>query len=239
MKIYKNVQAIDIAIERILHFISSENLSSGEKLPSERFMSETWGIHRTTLRSALKKLNNINIIELIPGRGIYVAPKKIKRNVQDAHSMTETMSELSLDMKSYVINSKIIKCNEDLAKKLTASVGDDIYILQRLRVLDEVPYIIEFSYINITYYPFILNYDYNNHSLYRAFSEHNIKICEGFETLKVEELDNNYCDTLNMDHGSFVYKISGVSFDKDKNIVEYFESLSKVENVVFSSRLTR
>ncbi|WP_373903680.1 GntR family transcriptional regulator, partial [Vibrio parahaemolyticus] len=56
MKIYKNVQAIDIAIERILHFISSENLSSGEKLPSERFMSETWGIHRTTLRSALKKL---------------------------------------------------------------------------------------------------------------------------------------------------------------------------------------
>lgn len=239
MNIYKNIQAIDVAIEKILHFINSENLSPGEKLPSERFMSEAWGINRTTLRSALKKLKNINVIELIPGSGVYVAPKKIQRNVQDAHSMTETMSELSLDMKSYVINSKIIKCNESLATKLTANVGDDIYILQRLRVLDEKPYIIEFSYINITSYPFVTNYDYNNYSLYKAFNDNGIYIYEGFETIKVEELDNNYCDTLNMDHGSFVYKISGVSFDKNKNIVEYFESLSKVENVVFSSRLTR
>jgi len=53
--------------------IASGQLSKGDKLPSERQMSETFGVSRATIREAIKALELIGLVECVHGNGNYIA----------------------------------------------------------------------------------------------------------------------------------------------------------------------
>ena len=52
--------------------IVSQELKIGDKLDSERVMSEKYGINRMTVRNAIKHLEEKGILESIRGSGTYV-----------------------------------------------------------------------------------------------------------------------------------------------------------------------
>jgi GntR family transcriptional repressor for pyruvate dehydrogenase complex len=61
----------DTAVEAIREFIDESELSPGDKLPSERKMSQALNISRASVREALRVLEIIGLIEVKPGSGIY------------------------------------------------------------------------------------------------------------------------------------------------------------------------
>jgi Transcriptional regulators len=58
-----------------------KNLSTGDKLPSERTMSTQFGVSRNVLREALRSLSEKGLLEIRPGKGIYVANLESERVV--------------------------------------------------------------------------------------------------------------------------------------------------------------
>ena len=52
-----------------------QNLYKDYKLPTERELALKYNVSRHTVREALKKLNNIGIIEIIQGSGIFINRK--------------------------------------------------------------------------------------------------------------------------------------------------------------------
>lgn len=60
----------DIA-RAILDYILSGHIAPGEKLPSERQFSESFGIGRSTVREALKSLGLLGVVEFRHGGGTY------------------------------------------------------------------------------------------------------------------------------------------------------------------------
>lgn len=52
---------------------SIRNMSTGDKLPSERSLSVQYGVSRNVLREALRSLSEKGLLEIKPGKGIYVA----------------------------------------------------------------------------------------------------------------------------------------------------------------------
>jgi len=52
--------------------ILNGDFACGEKLPPERDLAETFRVNRATVREALKKLEQLGLIEIIHGDGIYV-----------------------------------------------------------------------------------------------------------------------------------------------------------------------
>jgi len=51
--------------------IMNGTIMPGTKLPPEREMSETFNVNRTTLREALRKLENLELLEIRHGDGVY------------------------------------------------------------------------------------------------------------------------------------------------------------------------
>jgi GntR family transcriptional repressor for pyruvate dehydrogenase complex len=47
------------------------SISPGSKLPPEREMAENFGVNRATVREALRKLENLDLIEIRHGDGVY------------------------------------------------------------------------------------------------------------------------------------------------------------------------
>lgn len=56
----------------LLKKIFAGNLNPGEKLPTEKDLSKTMSVDRTTLRVALKQLESMHLLEIKQGDGIYV-----------------------------------------------------------------------------------------------------------------------------------------------------------------------
>jgi Transcriptional regulators len=58
--------------QQIAEIISRGELSAGDRLPSERLLSERFKVSRTSLREAIIALEIRGIVEVRPGSGIYV-----------------------------------------------------------------------------------------------------------------------------------------------------------------------
>src|SRR5512146_1970723 len=68
------VTAIDAVFERLLSDILSGVYASGTRLPAERELARQLGASRPTLREALRRLGEWNLVEPRRGSGVVVRP---------------------------------------------------------------------------------------------------------------------------------------------------------------------
>ena len=60
-------------ISKIRDLINYKNLEPGDKLPSERMLSERFGVSRSIIREAIQKLEFYGLLKSIPQSGTFVA----------------------------------------------------------------------------------------------------------------------------------------------------------------------
>lgn len=64
---------VDVIIDQIRGLILSGELNSGDKLPPERKLAERFGVGRSSVRDAIKKLEFYGIVKTLPQSGTIVA----------------------------------------------------------------------------------------------------------------------------------------------------------------------
>lgn len=73
LKINENHEVKKSIISKIRDLINYKNLEPGDKLPSERMLSEKLGVSRSNVREAIQKLEFYGILKSIPQSGTYIA----------------------------------------------------------------------------------------------------------------------------------------------------------------------
>jgi GntR family transcriptional repressor for pyruvate dehydrogenase complex len=69
----ENIDLQNVIIYKIKELINYKNLEPGDKLPSERMMSEKFGVSRSSVREAIQKLEFYGLLKSIPQSGTFVA----------------------------------------------------------------------------------------------------------------------------------------------------------------------
>ena len=59
----KKIPPLDNALESVKNYIMVNHLKEGDRLPSERDMCEMWEISRSALRSAVRYLTTMHVLE--------------------------------------------------------------------------------------------------------------------------------------------------------------------------------
>ena len=67
----------DLIIRQIKNLLSTGQLNQGDRLPSERQLAEQFGVGRTHVRDAIKKLEFYGIIKTMPQSGSFIAGLEI------------------------------------------------------------------------------------------------------------------------------------------------------------------
>lgn len=62
----------DDAIAQIMTLVREGKLSAGAKLPAERSLMNMLSVSRTSLREAIRTLETMGVLRVVPGRGTYV-----------------------------------------------------------------------------------------------------------------------------------------------------------------------
>ena len=92
-------QLVDILTEKIDH-----EFRPGDLMPSERELSERYGLSRTTVRLALQELERLGLVVRQHGRGTFVADRSAQTtNLMQSYSFTDQMRAMGREPETTII----------------------------------------------------------------------------------------------------------------------------------------
>lgn len=94
----QSVRLYEIIIKRVKDMILEGKLKVGDKLPSERELAEMFHVSRVPVREAFKVMEFMEIIQYIPGDGIYLKHVDINDLLSKFDFMIETSSDIISDL---------------------------------------------------------------------------------------------------------------------------------------------
>ncbi|EQB89943.1 GntR family transcriptional regulator [Clostridium punense] len=234
---YKN-RSRDEAIEKLEYYIHKNKLKPYDKLPSERDFCEMWGFNRTTLRFAIQRLIIEGKLYQKKGSGTYVAEPKIVRNLQNLRSLSEEVINNDKTLTSEVLDFRVIESNKETTKSLHLPLGKKVYVMSRLRFIDEEPFTIETSFMNYDRFSNLNSHDFSKESLYAVLKEsYGVEVVKGEETIGITYATDYEAQLLNIEPGRALFYVTGVVYDGANEPVEYFKSIVRADKMKFSSVL--
>ncbi len=122
--------------------IAADGLGPGDPVPTEAEIALRFGVGRTTVREALKLLEQDGVIDVRHGRGRFVAAGSlVERPVTRLESVTELMASLGYQVVNRVLSVGEGSATDDEAEALGLTPGDPVIRLERVRLHDQEPLI--------------------------------------------------------------------------------------------------
>ena len=138
-------QLVDILSEKIEY-----EYRPGDLMPSERELSERYGLSRTTVRLALQELERLGLVVRQHGRGTFVADRSAhSANLLQSYSFTDQMRELGREPETTILEFSELDADGKMAECMQIRPGDRIFKLKRLRSADGMPMMVERSYLPV------------------------------------------------------------------------------------------
>ncbi len=129
-----NKQSLSLKIERTIeNAIREKKLPIGSKLPTERELCESFGVSRTALREALRRLSARGLITIQKGSGMHVSEIKI----EDAINTLNLYYDLKFDNQLLNQFIEVRRIFEPEIAKLAAKNRTEDNIKELERLIDE------------------------------------------------------------------------------------------------------
>ncbi|MFP7288126.1 GntR family transcriptional regulator [Shouchella clausii] len=124
------------------------------RLPDERSLSESYQVSRSSIKRALTKMEHAGIIFKKQGSGTFINPLYIKNesifNYEGSNlGVTDNFHMHGKKPQVKVLTFEVIPPTEELQRDLFLQPHDFVYKIVRLRLFEEVPFMIETGYIPI------------------------------------------------------------------------------------------
>lgn len=239
MEKMKKIRPQDMAMEQIEWYIKEKQLKPHAKLPSEREMCAMWQMNRSTLHAAIQQLVEERKLYSIKGSGTYVAPLRLVRDIRVVQSTSAAMRKTGYFLWTEVLISKIELCDEYIARKLRIKERDKVFHLYRLRIRNNVPLMIENSYINYEQCAGVETHNFAEESLYKVLEDSGILLTKGSEKIGITFATEEEARLLKVEEGQYLYYQSGVVNDMAGESIEFFRIMARPDQIQYTNVLMR
>ncbi|KNC10652.1 GntR family transcriptional regulator [Klebsiella sp. RIT-PI-d] len=225
---------------QIKNAIKKQILSStwqvGEKIPSERELAAEYGVTRVTLQKAMHMLEQEGFIERIHGKGMFVT-RAIEDDVFMLNDGTSnSVQGFSREFNGQAIITSRLICHQRLpadnitARYLELDAGEPVHFIRRIRLIDDVPVLVEDSWINCTIIPLIPSRILEEGSLYEYIEHITGKKIKFYSSVIEADLFNDELATLlAIPSGRPMLKVSGVTKLEDGTAFNYSFSYNRAD----------
>ncbi len=236
MEIYKP-RPKELATEYLEAYILENNLKANDKLPPERELSEMWGMNRITLRSAIASLEAAGRLYSVQGRGTMVAPRHI-RTLQDLEGFSKSVSRYGAHTKTHLLSFSTVECDKHLAQRFKRTLGEKLYRISRLRIIENTPMMIENAFIPCELAPRLEEHDLVKGSLYDILENvYGLEIDHGQEKTSITAVNAEEAEYLEIEPDSPAFWIVSTTKAPDDTVIEYCRTIARIDVVEMSSVL--
>lgn len=238
-KIYQSPLYIQVK-EILLKKIREGEYSQGSKLPSERELSIQYGLSRMTARNALNELVNEGWAYKNHGKGTFVSYPKIERDLIELCGFSQVLKSRGITPKNKIIEMRIEEAKKNIAASLGISIGEKIYLIKRLRCGNDFPIAIEYSYLPCKLLEGLLNYNFEEESLFEVIErDYNRILTFAEQTLSLSRVDGYEAELLDVEDNSPILLFESITYDEKNIPVEFARSLTRGDRCIFRTGLRR
>ncbi|MFF2189602.1 GntR family transcriptional regulator [Streptomyces sp. NPDC058155] len=232
--------------------IESGVIAPGSRMPSERVLANQFDVSRVTVRHALKDLEMAGLVNVVAGarwvRAETHAPISMLPGGPEAESIEEgatglvSFSDLAA-ANGLTSSSKVLKCltracSLDEADLLGIAPGAPVVELARLRYLDGIPTLIDFSLIPEGPAPGLGEHDFTTASLYSTLAEqYGLHAVRADCVIEARGATAEIAERLGLPSGDPVLEIVQTTFDENRRVVQWCRSVYRGDRYRFRAAL--
>ena len=206
------IQIQDMLYEQI----SSGQLESGSRVPSEPKLAAAYNVSRMTARKAIDGLVTKGFLVRRQGKGTYVAESVLQYHLSTMLSFSDTLRSRGYDVATTVLYQDVIPASSSVAERLHVTPYSQIVLIRRLRYLNGQPAAIHTAFLDHRTFAPILNIDLNTNSLLASIEQvSGIRVAYTKDSVQATLVSPEDMGLLNMAVGSPVLEVEGVAFTEN------------------------
>lgn len=218
-----------------------ENIHDGtfeicDKLPSEYTLVEQFGISRIKVRHVYKLLEKMGLIYSQKGVGRFIkqTQKPLDVVMSGEESFSEKMQNQTAHYKSIVTRIEQVSKSHAIYNN-PYTKDETLYLIERLRFIDQEPAAIHRSYVVVDNMPHVKNIDHRLTSMYQFYRRHGVNVFNStFSQLSIHYASELDREMLNCEVLVPLAKVESDNWDKERDVLlEYTEILYRTDRFYF------
>jgi GntR family transcriptional regulator len=213
----------------------SDTYKAGSKLPPEIELSAEYNVSRSTIRQALRSLEEKGLINRKSGHGTTVMPI-INTEIQKLSSFSEDMLSRGYVPSSKLLDIQLVDAPEYVQEAFQIK-NKKVWYLKRLRFADNKVIALQLLFIP-PYLPIELQDLLDMESYYELLeSKLNIKVHSATETLSARKAENEEVKLL--ETKDTVIEFDRITYSNDAKCVEYIRGIYLASQYKYQFKLIR
>ncbi|QWT17560.1 GntR family transcriptional regulator [Collinsella sp. zg1085] len=206
----------------------------GDKLPSENELIREFQISRVTVRAALSQLVADGLVIKRQGKGAFVKQRPYRETSYGSGSFTEACLQMQLQPQTRILNIERIHMDSEYVSLLNADNSAEIIQLERLRLIDDTPCIVE-----LDFFPrdaeYLLHTSLEDRSLLRAITEETGVIPAQFtDQFYTTWASTHQAEVLQIKKGTSLLKVEQSVCDQQGKLIYINHQFIFTERYVYS-----
>ncbi len=200
-----------------------------EILPSEREFSQSLSISRITVRKAMDELEKEGVVFRSRGFGTQIC-SQFEYSLKEPKGLSQQAVLRGKKPDTVWINKSKIHCSAEIGEKLGLSKGSEVYLLKRIRYVDQQAVSVEESWVPARY---IADADEIGISLYDYFHQQQILPVKSQSRVSARMPDEALQQQIALPANVPVLVIKQLAMDAQGNPLEYSISYCRSDMYVF------
>jgi GntR family transcriptional regulator len=217
--------------------ITDGRLSRGDRLAAERELCAELQVSRVTLRRALTRLNDEGTLRSIRGSGTFVASPVLGEPPNNLLSFSRLSTSRGLTASAVLIGLDEHAASIEEGERCGIAPGSPVVVIERIRLLDNIPVAISRSLVPLSCAPSVLHADWSTASLYDELSRAGNTPVRADYAIEAQPADRASAKLLHVSVGQPVLVTNSTSYAGDGRIIEIGQMTYRGDRYRFRSTL--
>ena len=217
----------------ILNGILTGVYGSGDKIPTQAELAESYSVSRITVRDAVNELIHRGFLYTRQGKGTYVGDmEKFSYPLSRTESFSSGIATAGKALRTEVLCKKYVAADQSLAKRLGMAEGLELLYLRRLRIVENIPIVVTSSYLDRSYFHRVdfEKEDFARNSLYDTLKKQaDLVIDYADEEIRAVRCPRSVAEYLELEDGEPVLYIKRRTVDGGGTCFEWGEQFERTD----------
>lgn len=205
---------------------------------TEQELQEMFQVSRATIRKALDRLEANDLIFRVTGKGIFVAPVKLKVVLPDLLSFSEEMRKRGMKPGTRLLGVEVVEAPNQVCEFLQLKKTKQTVLIRRIRLGDEQPIVYTESYVSKEL-GLSEDDDYMG-SLYELIQVKTGRVIdEARQSIEGGIALGEIADSLEIEEGFPVLRFRRIAYDANAIPIVYETGVARADKYSYEIRLKR